>query len=300
MHTLGKVLMAFVIIGALAGTYLAARLLDTRAKWMAQIEQKAVQYEENLARVADARRRAIERENEVNRLLFANSRYWTAPNSVPAQGTTISLGIGSNQELARTAVVNQQTPYAHLFYVDDAGVSKYLGHFMLDPIQPDETGAILNREPYPGETQGWQAGTYRVRMAIPAPYGEEFTALWSQYGTVTQSLESELGMLRRQQEALVSTNTQYDERMQELQGHNDAPEDADVVERVGLVEAMQMAEFARDVTLEQLDVLRQEYSAKWYQLQAILDGNQQRRQLLEQSLENVSRPITTTPVSQTP
>ncbi len=110
MHTLGKVLMVFVIIGALGGTYLAARLLDTRAQWMAQIEEKALEYEENLQKVADAQRRAIERENEVNRLLFAHNRYWDAPNSGPVQGPTIGIGIGTNAGLAQDRRGQQPEP----------------------------------------------------------------------------------------------------------------------------------------------------------------------------------------------
>lgn len=283
MHTLGKVLMFFVIIGALGGAYLAARLLDTRSRWMAQIEEKAAQYEKNTLDLAAAERRASEREHEVNRQLFAFNRYWTAPNSGPVQGSTIQLGVGSNEpDFGRVQNV-------HLFFVDQQGASQYLGQFVLDTINPDVSGATLNRAPYPGETQLWQQGTYRVRAAIPAPWGEEFTELWGIYGSTVQNYDSEQSLLRRQQEAYQAATVQLAERMQELEGHEDAPAEADVVEREGLVEAMRLSEISRDQTLEQLDVLRREYSAKWHQLQGLLARNNERRQLLDETPAEVTR-----------
>ncbi len=160
-------------------------------------------------------------------------------------------------------------------------MSEYLGQFVIDQFRADDAGATLNRQPYPGETQGSKTGDYRVRMSIPAPWGEEFASLWSQYGTIRQSLDSETSMLRRQREALQAATTQLDERMQELQGQVDVAADADIVEQVGIVEAMRLSEISRDLTLEQLDGLRREYSAKWLQLQAVLASNQQRRLQLD-------------------
>ncbi len=286
MHTLGKVLMFFVIVGALAGTYLAARLLDTRSGWMAKVEAGAQQYEENSLTLAAAERRASERESEVNRLQFAFNRYWTAPNSAPVQGRpTIQLGVGSN------AADFSRTPNVHLFVVNDQGASQYLGQFVLDQVNPDASGATLNRAPYPGEIEQWpqETLTYRVRAAIPAPWGEEFITQWSQNGSTVQNYETEQGKLRQQQEALQAATTQLDERMQELQGHTDAPAEADVVERLGLVEAMRLAEIARDETLAQLDALRREYSEKWHRLQNLLTSNQERRQQLEETPTGISQ-----------
>jgi hypothetical protein len=291
MHTLGKVLMFFVIVGALAGTYLAARLLDTRSGWMAKVEAGAVQYEKNTLDLVAAERRASERENEVNRLQFAYNRYWTAPNSAVVQGTTtVELGVGTNvADFGRV-------PNVHLFALDPQGASQYLGQFVIDQLDADRSGATLNRAPYPGETEQWPQGPmmFRVRAAIPSPWGEEFTELWSHYGSTVQNYDSEQGLLRRQQEALQAATAQLDERMQELQGHTDAAPDADVIERLGIVEAMRLAEIDRDATLEQLDALRREYSAKWRQLEALLESNRQRRE----SLNDVAQatPEQTSPV----
>jgi hypothetical protein len=240
MHTLGKVLMFFVIVGALAGTYLSARLLDTRAGWM----------------------------------------YSLAPNSTPVQGPTIQLGIGSNAGLAATDFTANRIPTVHLFHVNEQGASQYLGQFVIDSIAADRAGATLNRAPFPGETESWPSGTYRVRTSIPAPWGEEFTTLWSQYGSILQMHDAELAMEARQQQALADATSQLDERMQELQGHPDAPADAGIVERVGIVEAMRLAEISRDEVLAELDALRREYSEKWYELDALLKSNSARRELL--------------------
>ncbi|MEW4529799.1 hypothetical protein [Maioricimonas sp. JC845] len=278
MHVLGKVCLAFVVIGAIGAMILTSMLLDVRSHWMDQVESRHEQYVTQKEQLADARVAVSELEQEINRHMQAWGRSWSAVNSgvTNARNGEVTLGVGLASGLGSRAQIAGrplESINIQLFAPQQDGSSLYLGDFKLKGLDANQALAQLNRAPLPGEAESWPAGTYRVRELVPPSWRGVLGELQTELTIAAQDLQEEEGRLQLQEQHLASSQELLQQRMHELEGDPNAPEDAEQSVVDGLVATLARLEDQRNQELQATNSLRRQLSDMIEALNRRLESN---------------------------
>lgn len=284
MHVLGKVCLAFVVIGAIGAIVLTSMLLDVRSHWMEQVGTRQEQYLQQKEQLAEVRQAVDALEKDINRHMQAWGRSWSAVNSgvTNARNGEVTLGVGLASGLgarAQAAGRPLESINVQIFAPQADGSSVYLGDFKLKGLDANQALAQLNRAPLPGEAESWPAGTYRVRELIPPSWRSTLGELQTELAIAAQDLQEEQGRLQLQEEHLAASEKLLEQRMHELEGDPNAPANADPSVVDGLVATLVRLEDERNQALQTTNRLRRQLSDMIAELNSRLQEN---RSLLTQ------------------
>lgn len=277
MNVLGKVFAFFLVpVSAAFALYLTARLFDTRSQYLKKYDDLVQIHEKNVNQLASLDREVSRLDREIGLVQNAWGQEFVAPNSTVQQGAEpmVDLGIGTTGGLGTQPQGGAKPlPTIYTFVVDASGNSKYIGDFDIIDPRADRTGAKLTHPPIPGETDGWQAGTMRVRDMIPIAHRGETYNLRTQQIFLDQQLQTEKALIGLKDVEIVESQKLLDRRMKELAGNPDAPAEASEDVRDGLVKTLEKEEAARNSLQVVVDRLRRELSDKFASLESVLFKN---------------------------
>jgi hypothetical protein len=273
-------MLGLVVVATCGAVYLTSMLFDARGAWLQRVEERQARLAQQTEDLRLKRLAVADLEDQVNRVMGNWGRVWNVPAQAPGNQVvpgqaTITLGIGTSNGLGtREQAQGKPLPTIHVFAVEDAGASKYLGEFRITAVEPNRVAAQLTRAPYPGEVQQWPpAARWRVWQSIPANWRTLAAEQQGLMAVAMQDVQDQQVRLDRQQTMIVKSQSQLDRRMKELNGNGDAitGSSEDVIN--GLVETFRREETARNVELAQLDVLRHEYTRKYRELTDLIEQN---------------------------
>ncbi len=289
MHVLGKVLLGFVVVGALAAIFLTTMLLDARGHWQQRVDAARAAFENAEEQLAAQRVIANSLQLEVDRLQVGWGQTVLAPNSqtLNAQQGVVSIGAGSQRGVGtRRDANNPQATTINQVYIfrpdeneaqasapESTPPSQFLGAFTLQNVEPGSAEAVLIRPPYSDEQ--FPGGTWRVREIIPHGYATQMQELYTRQIAAEarlQRMKYDIARLNEQRDASMQL---LQERMKELNGDPDLMEASDL-QRAGYVQAMRDRMTERDQLLQRLHELRLERRLKLEALQALNEQIQQR------------------------
>ncbi len=292
MNFYGKLLMGFLMVCLMAAVYFTTGVLKARSTWLAKIEATALKIETAEKDAMTAKRQFEDARNLVHWENDTWGKAWVAPNSGPAPAAdgSIELGAGSNVGIGRGQADPAKLPIVHVFGTDAQGQSVYIGDFQLTEVRADSAGAKLTRPVYPNEVDSWPRGEYRIRELVPHDNLSAIATLRTLVILADQNIVHETAMLAYQDQNLAASQAALDERMGELNGKPDAPEQAGPDVKDGLVQTMRREETARNAVVKQVDALRRELSDVYLHLTTTLAENQANTQKLSASKGSPSKP----------
>lgn len=272
MHVLGKVMLGFVVVGAIAAIFLTTMALDVRTHWEEQIAKAKADYaavEKELA-IKEANHRDAQEALDRVKLTWGN--VFLGPNSRPTNPATgaVNIGAGTQQGLGATAAARPANPMVHIFNVIDGQNSQYLGAFKVQSAQPGSADAVLSRPPFADEN--FPAGTWRVRELIPFDFASRFLDVFTKQIEADARLQRMEFDVTRLQEQLAASQKLLQERVFQLEGDpnlaNAAP-----LQTKGYVQAIRDGLTERDELLAHLHDLRVERLLKLETLKMLTEDN---------------------------
>ena len=131
MHTSGKVLAGFVILGFLGAFYLTTKAFDVRDKWMELAQKNEAAIKKNDEEIATKTRTLRDKRNDYARTMIGWDREWTSPAAQLQQDGGIALQVGTNQGI-------QPGQLIYVFAPNADGTSVYVGDFKV--VRANEGG----------------------------------------------------------------------------------------------------------------------------------------------------------------
>lgn len=248
MHTLGKVLMFFVLIGWIAAVILSVKYLDLRNQWMARAQKLEKEYTDNIAQVETRRKTLALKQKELARLMLPWDRYW---NNIAGQVDTSNpkpaLDVGTNRGL-------QEKQQVFLFGLNTDGTSTYAGANRVATTREDRAQFEPVWRVRAGDVPA--ATTWRVRSMIPAHYETRFNDIEVQFLIAEEDLKSQQRELARQKEAIAVAEEHLQLRIGEINGVKELegkPLPAEISK--GLLTVMVEEEEIRNAALAEVDRL---------------------------------------------
>jgi len=293
MHITGKIFAFLTLCLAIAAVILAAKTLDKQNEWSNRIQKARTDHEKAVAQVPPARDQVIKLRNELTLQRLDWGRHWDDVQVSPRnlQLGQITIGIGRNNNVSRPGEAGEQLPLLHAFQPAGEGEFQYVGEFRVTQIDATQAALQLARTPRPGETSTWDTnGNWRFRDAMPAAKRNQVGELLLELTLIEQRIKDRQLNLTTQEKSVRLAQSLLDERLKELNGNPDLPQNAGEEYRAGLVESIKLAETARDFALEEVQSLRLELHGLHQRFEELLASNV----ALEQAL-NDSAPASTNP-----
>jgi hypothetical protein len=280
MNTLGKIVLGLLLACLLFATYLTTGALKARSSWLKKIGDKSTQIEQAQQDLASNKKQFEDARNLVHWENDVWGRAWQAPNSGPSPSGdgSVEFGIGSNAGLGKGQTDPTKLPVMYLFALGADGKPKYIGDFQLTEVRQDSAGAKLTRPLYADELQGWPSGEYRIREQVPHDSLDTIDTLRTQMILAEQTVAHEQAMLKIQNEHVAASQAALDQRLSELNGKLDAPDQAGPDVKDGLVQTLRREEASRNSLVNEVDQLRRLLSDKHLLLTNILADNQSKVQ----------------------
>ncbi|MFN0055344.1 MAG: hypothetical protein ACKV0T_24625 [Planctomycetales bacterium] len=249
MHTSGKVLIGFVIVGELFAVWLSANTMLVRSKWMAAAQKNEAEFLKNKEQLV---LKTLERDSkraELARTMLGWDRYWqTADLKGAVQQNGIRLNLGTTAGLQPEQVL-------YVFALNPDGTSRYVGDFKVTRPSEGATDAVRNWFLYAGDLTPGEFPV-RVRSALPTQYLTRLGSLDQQILAVGQTVLTNQAELQRQMELTEKGEALIASRLAEIEG---APalegQPLPEVNVKGLLAAMVGEEEARNRALEEADQL---------------------------------------------
>lgn len=264
MHKLGVALAFLVIVGALASTYLTAKLITVRNSWVA----KAAPFENRHADAVKELRRLEAEQRSLKIEIETAAREWGPGATVatqvanPAQGR-LQIDMGTNFGVAEGMLL-------HGFELQPDGSSLYRGPFAVATAQSGQSALVPAWRLRPGEVQGngsspaWRNGDWRWRTQVPSGYTDQFNAQVISFVKADEILLDRTASLRTQERLVTETEEKVALRTAELVGGPQLPQDASLSPefREGLVAPLLTTEEERNRTLLEIAALREQVRAE--------------------------------------
>lgn len=282
MHTLGKVLIGFVVVGAIAAIFLTTMTLDVRKHWQQQVAKAREDYAKIEGELTTARFQHRQAQEALDRAKQSWGNVWRAPNSRPVNPATgtVNIGVGTQEGLGQQVTARTPNPYVYLFNVEGGG-SQYLGQFRIQSAQAGSADAVMTRPPYPGENI--PGGEWRVRDTIPFSYANRLLDQHRLYLEAEARLQRMKYDVTRRQEQLAMSQNLLQQRIYQLDG-DPTLTDASELQRVGYVQALRDGLTKRDELIAKLHALRVERRLKFESLVLIEQENAARLRQYEQQV----------------
>lgn len=294
MHVLGKVFLGLTIVLAAVDAYLATVLHAHRTHWQRRIESSRQQLEQVQGSLVEARKKALDRTNELNRIqntwgsfvvrssdpnvVLPPATHLDVPEGrlINAQSGTLAIRAGAAAGLPEPTA-DKPVPVVQIFATQADGTSRYLGEFALRDVQADQSAGVLTHQPpLPVEAaalQQLQTEPLRVRPTIPPSWRGSIADFFALHALAEQKLDFQRNQLRIQTEQLDKSEEILAQRLAELNGDANAPEGSSQQVLDGLVVTIRNEEAARNAELQQVDRLRHLYARKVAQLNDLVEQN---------------------------
>lgn len=284
MHTLGKVLLGFAVVGALAAIVLTTLTLGVRTKWQSQVDQARQEFQQVEADLQIKRTQMREAQEHLDRVKRGWGNVYMAPNSRPTNPAigAVNIGVGTQMGLGVPAASRPANPTLYIFNVN-GDESEFLGEFNLQSAQAGSADAVLTRPPFPGEN--FPPGTWRVRDEIPYDYLTRFIDLRTKQDEADIRLERMHFDIKRLETQLATSQQLLQERLYQLEGDPNL-ESPNELQKAGFVQALRDQSMARDQKLAVLHAKRLELRLKFETLQMLVQENASRLAAYEQQIRS--------------
>lgn len=277
MHTLGKVLLWFNVLGAAGACVLTAKMWDVRGSWIKKIDDLQDKAEQNAKQLAEKEQEYLVAENDFKNTMIGWDRYWQGVNAgLTVQGPKAILrtnNLGSAQGLGSPdpALRPEQqprpdNPSVYAFQGDQQGQnSVYIGEFKVTNLQPGQSDleSTWTLRPNDFKNQNPQS-PWRFRTMVPAKFLREFVNLRTDLEVTERRLKDKQRALAEQQEQDQEAQQILDIRTAQLQGGGNTP---------GIVADMESEEEKRNVELAELDRLRREVRDTYLRMTQLIEEN---------------------------
>ncbi len=259
MHWLGKVFAWLNVIGFAAAVVLTGRMMQVRNSWARKVAEVRAEAEKGEPEVHRRRKQLVKLTDELQMTLLGWNRHWDNVMVVKGQAApgALVVQVGSNQGLA-----NQQTVYVFQPGAQ-AGAVEYVGAFRVTQLEENRAALMPTWRLVQGEDLAWRYGQgWRIRESIPPSARQMFSDLDVNFVLATERNQALQSDKKLQEELKQQAEAQLAQRMGELLGGANLPGDIakDLPQHlmVGLVNAIQSAEDARNEALVRVDRLRRE------------------------------------------
>jgi hypothetical protein len=269
MHNSGKVLLAFVAIGAAVEIWLSAKALGIRTAWMQVAQKNEAEILKNQEQILLKTRELNSKQSELARTMLGWDRVWPEADARMIQDGSLQIGLGTSYGVQPDQVL-------FVFALNADGSSRYLGDFKVSG-KLTETSCMTkpNWFQHAGDVT---PGTYkvRVRTLIPNQYQSRLGSLEQQILAAEQSIQTNQSELERQTQLAEQTDNLIETRLTELNG-DPALEGKTLppVNVKGLLAAMVDEEEARNAALVTIDQLLRDLKKTREQFIETLKANRQ-------------------------
>ncbi|MBI5759312.1 MAG: hypothetical protein HZA46_12410 [Planctomycetales bacterium] len=283
MNIFGKICLWLAVIGIIASLVLTSRMLGIRMAWMTQNQKLEEEFQKNQEEIAKRKTELKLKKDELTRLMLDWDRVWDdVAVQVDPAGGSLQAAVGSNR-----GVQDKQVVWA--FQKNQDGSSLLAGDFKVGNIRDELAVLAPNWRLRPGDTQGWQAGNWRVRSLVPSFYGERLTATEVALLVADEDLAAKKDDVVLQTRMVAAANGELDQRMKEINGdqQNDGKElPTEIIK--GFLATMLDEEELRNTALATVDQLNHDLKRTTERISRIHKINQQ----LVKSLPQPSTPAT--------
>lgn len=277
MHTSGKVLAWFVVVGGLAAVFLSAKALAVRNSWMELAQKNELTIRKNDEQI-DLKQRELRRlRGELARTMLGWDRYWSrVKGNVSPQGL-LTIGVGSTFGIQPDQVLQ-------VFAVGPEGGSRYLGSYKVTRVAETACEAKPNWLIAAGDYTARPEFEARVWAMIPGQYQARLTALDQQLLAAEQTLTTNKNELARQNELQDQTDKLIASRLSEIEGAADLQgKPLPQVYIKGLLSGMVDEEEARNAALIEADRLRRELKETREKFEQTMKANRELTNSLPQA-----------------
>lgn len=269
MHTSGKVLAWFVVIGAVCAIWLSAKTLAIRSAWMQAAHKNEADFNANQEKIAVKSRELDNKRSDLARTMLGWDRYWPEVDSRLNQDGSLQLGLGTSQGVRLGEVL-------FIFAINPDGSSRYVGDFKVAGKLTEVS--CLTQPNWFRNAGDLSSGTakVRVRSLIPNQFQSRLDALDQQILAVEQTFLSHQAELERQTQLTEQTEKLIATRLSEING--DPALDGKTLPPVnikGLLAAMVDEEEARNAALLEIDQLLRSLKRTREQFVETLKANRQ-------------------------
>jgi hypothetical protein len=250
MHVAGKILVWVSLPVAAAGFIMAARLVDTRGKWMDRLQKAKVQNEKVADELTAARLEREQARAELERESLRWDRYWSdVTGQYIPQNNTITANVGSAKGISSKAIL-------YAFQLEKNAVPAYVGSFSVLQLQPTLSSLKPAFRVRPDDVSNWTGGNWRFRTMIPSSFASRIAGLEADLVVADELLAKQQSNLETQSKLVDAARQQREERIAELLGDPKANPPLP-----GLVAEITEADDVRNVSLVKVDRLRRDISA---------------------------------------
>ena len=213
MNILGKICLWLAVVGIIASLVLTSRMLGIRQAWMVQNQEGEEKFQKNQEEIAKRKTELKLKKDELTRLMLDWDRMWddVAVQADPTGGA-LQTAVGSNRGLQDKQVV-------WAFQKNQDGSSLLAGEFKVTTIRDEQAVFAPNWRFRPGDTQGWQAGNWRIRSLVPSHYGERLTATEVALLVADEDLAAKKDDVVLQTKMVAAANGELDQRLKEINGN---------------------------------------------------------------------------------
>ncbi|MEZ6065078.1 MAG: hypothetical protein R3B90_05085 [Planctomycetaceae bacterium] len=273
MHVLGKVLLGFVVVGAIAAIVLTTMTLDVRKKWQEQILQARTEYDSIAERLANARAIHRQEQEALDRVKQGWGDVFQGNANVgnPQVGA-VTVGVGQDRGLGAASTTDGPNPIVHGFVVN-GDQTEYVGPFEIRTAQAGSTDLTMKPAPFQG--QQIPGGVWRIREEIPFDYHSMNIKLHTEQIAAEDKVRQMTAQLVVLREQLAASRLYWGSGSTNCRGDLNLVE-ANELQKAGYVQAIRDRLTERDLALVQLQSLRLELRLKLESLEDLMAQNQSR------------------------
>lgn len=278
MHILGNILAGFAMVGSIGAVFLVPKVYQVRNEWMKRVEARKTDYLKVASEPAKLKQELWDLERDYSLVNFDWGPYWD-PDRTPNLQVQINPGtsIGSVNGIGTTDGI-RQNQVLHLFQPNGQGGSKYVGPFRVTAVQDDRVAVAATWPVRKEDRDTWQLdGGARVRSAVPVSAALNFIRMQHDMSLKDVGLRDAKERLKQAEtKDRDFAKDQLQFRIDELHGDLGLQGKKGFLPNFlidGLVSAIEDAEEGRNVTLEEVDDLRQSLQDVYDEVQSLQKRN---------------------------
>jgi hypothetical protein len=242
MHIVGKILILMLAVSAAFGFIIGARLVNTRATYMKQLQDAKANDEKSAEKLAAARQSFEDARANLEREMLRWDRYYTVKGVFDATNNAIVANAGT------TLGIQPKTEF-YAFQLDAGGASTYVGSFNAAEVAKTESGLKATFPVRAEDVPSWNGQNFRLRTTIPSSFVKRIVDLQTELLNRDELLKKQEKNLSTQGELVATARDQRDTRVAELLGGG-----AGIT--TGLVADINKADDTRNASLQRVDDLR--------------------------------------------
>lgn len=291
MHLTGKIFAFLTMCLAVGAIIMTAKVLDKQNEWNGRVEKSREAYQKIIAEVPDVEAQADQLKNELTLQRLDWGRHWDDVETVvnDEQRGILSIGIGRNDNLVRVTESGDAYPTLYAFQPAEQGMV-YVGAFRVTQVDVNQSAIQLVRPPRPEETKTWKFGKWRFRDGLPASKEAEVDTLLTDLTILEERVKSRRLNLLIQQKSVKNAQKLLDQRLKELNGNPELPEDVDETYRLGLVESLRSAQEKRDQSIADVQKLREQLRDLYKKFEGLVAANSNLEAKLKPAAQTGQKP----------